>query len=85
MKPESLGLQIQGTARTRVSVLGSVWQGGRTPDRAGTSRRAGEPDLHLIHMIFRLCTDWSHTASGQLWAGIRLASGWDVPHAFVFL
>ncbi len=60
-------------------------QGGRTPDRAGTSRRAGEPDLHLIHMMFRLYTDWSHIASGQLQASIRLASGWDVPHAFVFL
>ncbi len=74
------------STRPRLSV--HMWkrrEGGRTPDRAGTSRRAGEPDPHPIHMMFRLCTDWSHTASGQLRVGIRLALGWDVPHAFVFL
>ncbi len=64
--------------------LKQKFKGGRTPDRAGTSRRAGEPDPHPVHMIFRLYTDWLHTASGQLRASIRLALGWDVPHAFVF-
>ncbi len=41
--------------------------GGNTQDQAGTSRRAGQPDQHLIHVIFRLNPDWAHRVSGQHW------------------
>lgn len=39
--------------------------GGNTEDRAATSRRAGQPDPHPIHMMFGLKPDQAHTASSQ--------------------
>ncbi len=57
-------------------------KGGRTSDRAGTSRRASEPNPHLIHMMFRLCTNQWHTASGQLQASFGL--GYSMCFCFFF-